>query len=158
MDDQALGKNLIELLMGGQAHITFEKTLAGLKPEHRNARPQTGIHSIYEELEHMRLAQEDILHYMFDENWLSPPWPNGYWPTNNDSLNEGTWEKTVSDFFKDLKDLKKIVGDSHLELTAKIPHGEGRTYLREILLVADHNSYHLGQIMQTRKILETSSS
>ena len=158
MDDQALRKNLIELLTGGQAHMTFEKTLAGLKPEHRNVCPQTEIHSIYEELGHMRLAQEDILYYMLDDKWQSPPWPAGYWPTNNASLDEKTWEKTVSDFFKDLNELKRLVQDLNLDLTAQIPHGEGRTYLREILLVADHNSYHLGQIMQIRKILENNSA
>lgn len=155
MDDQALRKNLIELLTGGKAHLTFDKTLTGLKPEYRNVRPQTGIHSIYEELEHMRLAQEDIFNYMLDEKWQSPPWPAGYWPTNNDSLDEKTWKKTVSDFFKDLDDVKKFCRDSDIDLTDHIPHGQGRTYLREILLVADHNSYHLGQIMQIRKILET---
>lgn len=154
MDDKALRNNLIELLKGGQAHINAKKILAGIKPENRNIRPFAGVHSIYEELEHLRIAQEDILRYTLDENWESPSWPDGYWPADNDNLTGATWEKTVSGFFSDLDELIKLVRDTNLELTARIPHGEGRTYLREILLAADHNAYHLGQIVQVRKMLK----
>ncbi len=153
MDDKTLRKDLIELLRGGQAHLTIEKSLKGLKPGNRNVRPQKGIRSIYEVLEHMRLAQEDILRYMLDETWESPPFPDGYWPSNNDALTEKIWEEAVTNFFNDLDELIKFVRETDLDLTTKIPHGEGRTYLREILLVGDHNAYHLGQIVQVRKNL-----
>ena len=153
MDNKALRKDLIELLRGGQAHLTIKKSLKGLKPENRNVRPQKGIRSIYEVLEHMRLAQEDILRYTLDETWESPSFPDGYWPTNNDDLTEKIWEETVANFFNDLDELIKFVRETDLDLTSRIPHGEGRTYLREILLVADHNAYHLGQIVQVRKNL-----
>ncbi len=153
MDDKALRKDLIELLKGGQAHLTIEKSLKGLKPENRNVCPQKGIRSIYEVLEHMRLAQEDILRYTLDETWESPSFPDGYWPTNNDDLTEKIWEETVANFFNDLDELITFVRETDLDLTSPIPHGEGRTYLREILLVADHNAYHLGQIVQVRKNL-----
>ena len=94
MDDKALRKDLIELLSGGQAHLTIEKSLKRLKPGNRSVRPQKGIPSIYEELEHMRLAQEDILRYMLDDTWESPSFPDGYWPSNNDV----TWCRCVSMF------------------------------------------------------------
>ncbi len=102
----------------------------------------------------MRLAQEDILRYTLDPTWKSPSWPDGYWPSNNDNLTEEIWEQTVSNFFSDLDELIRFIGDSSLDLTTQIPHGEGRTYLREILLVADHNAYHVGQIVQIRKLLD----
>ena len=101
----------------------------------------------------MRIAQEDILRYTLDKTWKSPPFPSGYWPSNNDNLTDEIWEKSVSDFFNDLNEVIELVGNSSIELTSQIPHGEGRTYLREILLVADHNVYHVGQIVQIRKIL-----
>jgi len=154
MDDHALRENLIELLRGDQAHISVEKSLKGLKTEHRNIRPKNRIHSIYEEIEHMRIAQEDILRYTLDSTWKSPYWPDGYWPSNNDNLTEEIWEKTVSNFFSDLDEWIRFIGDSSLDLTTQIPHGEGRTYLREVLLVADHNAYHVGQIVQIRKLLD----
>ncbi|MGD2089121.1 MAG: DinB family protein [Candidatus Aminicenantes bacterium] len=153
MDDKAIRKDLIKLLRGGQAHLTLEKSLKGLKPGNRNVRPQTGIPSIYELLEHMRLAQEDILRYTLDQTWESPSFPDGYWPANNDDLTEKRWQETVANCFRDLDELITFVRETDLDLSSQIPHGEGRTYLREILLVADHNAYHLGQIVQVRKTL-----
>ena len=151
MNEGAMRKDLVQLLKGGQAHITYEKSLSGIKPENRNIRPHKEAHSIYEELEHMRIAQEDILRYTLDENWKSPEWPDGYWPSDNDELTEKKWKKTFSGFFKDLEELIGLVKNPGFDLTAKIPHGQGRTYLREILLAADHNAYHLAKIMQIRK-------
>jgi hypothetical protein len=90
---------------------------------------------------------------MLDETWKSPPFPDGYWPSDNDDLTEKIWEETIANFFNDLEELITFVRETDLDLTAQIPHGEGRTYLREILLVADHNAYHLGQIVQIRKNL-----
>lgn len=153
MQDANLRKNLIELLQGGQAHVPPKLALSGLKPKLRNVRPADDIHSVWEELEHIRLAQEDILRYTLDASWRSPKWPEGYWPVPGETLTEEMWDATVSGFFADLEEVIKLVQDSNLDLTAKIPHGEGRTYLREVLLVADHNAYHFGQIVQTRKML-----
>ncbi len=153
MDDKALRKNLIELLKGGQAHITPEEVLKDLKPEICKVRPQEGVHSIYEEIEHMRIAQEDILRYTLDPTWESPEWPDGCWPSDNDKITQVILNGAVSGFFKDLKELKRLVRNLKFDLTAKIPHGEGHTYLREVLLVADHNAYHLGKIVQKLKQL-----
>lgn len=154
MNDLILRQNLVELLRGGQAHVTPEQVLKGLNPALRNVRPATGGHSVWEEFEHMRLAQEDILRYTLDAAWVSPPFPEGYWPKADEALTEEAWTKSVAAFFADLEEVIKLAEDASLDLTAEIPHGEGgHTYLREILLIADHNAYHLGQIVQTRKVL-----
>lgn len=153
MNNSILRQNLLELLRGGHAHVTLKQALDGLDPTLRNARPADGLHSVWEELEHMRLAQEDILRYTLDASWVSPDFPEGYWPKETGDLTEEAWEVSVAAFFADLEAVIKMVEDQTLDLTAEIPHGEGRTYLRQVLLVADHNAYHLGQIVQTRKAL-----
>ena len=149
MDDKALRKALIELLKGGQAHYTLKEVLKDLKPELCNKHPQKGTSSVYEELEHMRLAQEDILKYTLNPNWESPEWPDGFWPSDNDKMTGKTLSSAVSRFFSDLDEVINLVKNSEFDLTAHIPHGEGHTYLREVLLVADHNAYHLGKIVRT---------
>jgi uncharacterized damage-inducible protein DinB len=154
MNDSTLRQNLIELLHGGHAHATLKQALDGLDPKLRNARPVNSPHSVWENLEHMRLAQEDILRYTIDASWVSPDFPEGYWPKETGELTEEAWATSVSAFLADLGAVVKLVEDRNLDLTAEIPHGEGRTYLRQILLVADHNAYHLGQIVQVRKALD----
>jgi len=149
MNDKALRKELIELLKGGQAHSTLEEVLNDLKPGLCNKHPQKGIRSVYEELEHMRLAQEDILRYTLDPSWESPEWPDGFWPSDSDEFTEGILSNAVSGFFSDLDELIALVNNPEFDLTSQIPHGESHTYLREILLVADHNAYHLGKIVRT---------
>jgi uncharacterized damage-inducible protein DinB len=158
MNDAVLRKNLVELLQEGQAHITAEAALENLNPKLRNVRPASGSHSVWEELEHMRITQEDILRYTLDAAWVSPEWPEGYWPRGGVELTEERWSATVSAFFSNLAEVVKLAQNPKLDLTAQIPHGEGRTYLRQILLVADHNAYHMGQIVQIRKLLGDWSS
>lgn len=153
MNERNFRKNLVELLRGGSAHVSIEKALDDINPEIRNFRGTPNIHSIYEELDHMRIAQEDILRYTLNENWKSPEWPDGYWPDDNDSMNDDIWNNTYKSFFSDLETLVNFVNDDSVDLTEEMPHGEGRTYLREILLVADHNAYHIGKIIDIRKIL-----
>ena len=153
MNDSILRQNLVELLRGGHAHVTPRQVLDGLNPALHNARPANDLHSVWEELEHMRLAQEDILRYTLDASWVSPDFPEGYWPKETGDLTEDVWAASVAAFFADLEAIIRLVEDQSLDLTSEIPHGEGRTYLRQILLVADHNAYHLGQIVQTRKAL-----
>ncbi len=154
MNDKSFRKDLIELLKGGQAHSTLEDVLKGLTPELCNKHPQNGIRpSVYEELEHMRIAQEDILRYTLDPSWESPEWPGEFWPADNDEITKKILKNTISGFFRDLDELIALVKNPEFDLTSQIPHGEGHTYLREILLVADHNSYHLGKIVRTLKQL-----
>ncbi len=153
MDDNTLRQNLLEMLNGGIAYAPIEKALAGLKPGNRAVRPAGAAHSVWEELEHMRIAQEDILRYTLDPGWKSPSWPAGYWPDPKAKLTAARWDSTLKRFFADLEELKSLSQDPKMDLTAKIPHGEGRTYLREVLLAADHNSYHTGQIVLLRRLL-----
>ncbi|MEW6130918.1 MAG: DinB family protein [Acidobacteriota bacterium] len=158
MNDNTLRKSLVELLNGGQAHITFEKAIEHLNPAHRNVKPVGAQHSIWEVLEHMRLAQEDILRYTLDSDWRSPEFPAGYWPQNPQQMSDANWQQSLSGFVADLQATIKLVEDPKVDLTAVISHTDGHTYLREILLIADHNAYHLGQILQLRKALEHESA
>ncbi len=153
MQESSLQTALIELLRGGQAHLGIGKVLVGLKPELRNVRPSDAVRSVWEQLEHMRIAQEDILRYTLDASWKSPDWPAGYWPKEQTVVTEEAWNSSVERYEADLESVVGTVRDHAVDLTSEIPHGEGHTYIREILLVADHNAYHLGQIVQVRKLL-----
>ena len=153
MDDSVLRDQLVELLKGGEAHAKAEAALANVNPQLRNVRPPSDVHSIWEELEHIRIAQEDILRYTLDAEWKSPQWPEGYWPATDTEVTDDLWQASIDGFNGTLDELIKLVQDQNIDLTGKIPHGEWRTYLRQILLVADHNAYHIGQIVQARKLL-----
>ena len=153
MNDKILRDHLVKLLKGGQAFVTFEQALNNVKAELRNKRPSKEIHSIWENLEHMRIAQEDILRYSVDSEWESPVWPEGYWPNEKGSVDDKKWNNSIASFLKDREELIKLAMDGNLELTSVILHTKDHTYLREILLVADHNAYHLGQIVIVRKLL-----
>jgi uncharacterized damage-inducible protein DinB len=153
MDDERLRKDVVDLLRGGAAHVRWEQALAGLPPAHRAAPPRRGLHTIWELLEHVRIAQEDILRYATEPGWKSPPWPAGYWP----SVKQPTakqWKASLAAFRRDLDAVVAMVLDPAVDLSAVIPHGEGgHTYLREALLVADHNAHHLGQVVLARRLL-----
>jgi len=149
MNDSVLRDQLVEFLKGGQAHLTVDEALANLDPKMRNAK--SGSSSVWAELEHMRIAQQDILRYTVDPKWKSPDFPSGFWPTVD--FSDDAWRATVEGFNADLQEVIDLVRNSSTDLTAEIPHGEGRTYLREVLLIADHNAYHLGQIVTIRKAL-----
>jgi hypothetical protein len=153
MQDSVLREQLVELLSGGEAHIKPDAALEGVGARFRNVRPSPGTRSIWEMLEHMRIAQEDILRYTLDPDWKSPEWTAGYWPAENQDVSDEMWKASLDGFFSDLQEVIKLVEDPNVDLTATIPHGEWRTYLREVLLIADHNAYHLGQIVQARKLL-----
>ena len=153
MKEEALRRTLEELLRGGQAHATTEQALEGLDPPLRGRKPAPGMHSPWEELEHMRIAQEDILRYTLDPEWESPPWPGGYWPPAGEEATEEAWAEARDGFFRGRAEVLDLAGDPSRDLTALLPHGEGRTYLRQVLLVADHNAYHTACIVQARKLL-----
>jgi uncharacterized damage-inducible protein DinB len=153
MNDAVLRKSLVELLTGGHARVRTERAIEGIKPGIAAVRP-SGMRSIWDHFEHMRIAQEDILRYTLDPNWKSPDWPEGYWPAEVENITEEMWTASVEAFFADLREMIAVIEDEKIDLTAEIPHGqEGHTYLREVLLAADHNSYHLGQIVHIRKTL-----
>lgn len=152
MDDTVLRKQLVKLLRGGQARVKPDAALAGVNPDFRSVRPASNVHSVWEELEHLRLAQEDILRYTIDASWKSPEFPAGYWPPENQTVTDEMWKASVDGFLADLEEFITLVQDSEVDLTATFSHGEGRTYLRQVLLAADHNAYHLGQLVQARKL------
>jgi len=153
MNDRILRDNIVKLLKGGQAFVTFEQALKNVKPEFRNKRPSKEIHSIWENLEHMRIAQEDILKYTIDPAWVSPDWPKDYWPNESDTIKNKDWNESIDAFLKDRDEVIKLAKNEKIDLVSIIPHTKEHTYLREILLVADHNAYHLGQIVTVRKLL-----
>jgi hypothetical protein len=154
MDAQApLRKELIELLKGGNAHADFSKSLADFPSELRGKGPKGAPHSPWEELEHMRIAQRDILEFSRDPNHESPKWPEGYWPANPEPPDHKAWDSSVNGFCKDLESLCALVADESTDLYARIPHGTGQNLLREALLAADHNAYHLGQLVLLRRML-----
>jgi hypothetical protein len=154
MYEKNLRSNLLELLDGGSAHVSLKDGLSGIQPENRHKKTEPVEKTIWEHLEHMRIAQKDILDYTLSQEWESMNWPDDYWPDPATSLTESMWEKTLGDCFADLQKVKDLVNDEKVDLTSEIPWGEGRTYLRQVLLIADHNSYHISKILTVRKILK----
>jgi hypothetical protein len=153
MDDERLRRQVVDLLRGGGAHMTWDEALDGLRPAHRAAEPRRGLHTIWQLLEHARIAQEDILRYTLEPGWRSPKWPEGYWPAVEDPTPR-QWKASLAAFRRDLEAVVAMVLDPAVDLTAVIPHGQGgHTCLREALLVADHNAYHAGQVVLARRLL-----
>jgi hypothetical protein len=151
--DAALRQHLLDLLAGGQAHATFDAAVKNLPAALRGKRPKGAEHSPWEVLEHLRIAQADILDFTRNPNCQHLPWPEGYWPATAAPPNEKAWDKSVRAFRRDLKAMSDLVADPAVDLYAKIPHGDGQTILREALLVADHNAYHLGELVLLRRLL-----
>jgi hypothetical protein len=155
-DDQlkSLRTHVLDLLKGGNAHITPEKVLPDFPESLRATKIAKFPHTAWQLLEHLRLAQWDILEFTRDPKHKSPPWPSGYWPKSGEPPDRHAWKKSTDQFFADLKAMAQLVANPATDLFAKIPHGDGQTILREALVLADHNSYHLGQIEVLRKALE----
>lgn len=151
--DEALRKHLLELLDGGNAHLTFDKAVAALPMKIRGAKPAGAPHSPWQLIEHLRIAQWDILEFSRNPKHVSPDWPTGYWPDTEAPPSAKAWEDSIKRFQADLAAMKKLVSNRGTDLMARIPHGEGQTILREALLIADHNAYHLGQLVLLRRIL-----
>jgi hypothetical protein len=150
--NQALRDHLLELLRGGSAHLDLEKAIAGLPAELRGAKAPGLPHTVWQLLEHLRIAQWDILEFSRNPDHASPPWPEGYWPEAAPP-DETAWDHSLEAMRRDLKAMQDLVADPKTNLYAKIPWGDGQTILREALLVADHNAYHLGQIVSVRHAL-----
>ena len=152
-DDKALRDHLLYLLKGGGAHLDFDAAVKGLPAELRGKRPKGAPHSPWELVEHMRIAQWDILEFSRNPQHQSPKWPEECWPEKPAPPNDRAWAKSLRAFRDDRDAMCALVGEPSTDLFAKIPHGEGQTILREALLVADHNAYHLGQLVLTRRLL-----
>ena len=153
MKDKPLRDQLVELLTGGNAHVDWKTAFARIPPKLRGVRPPGAGHSIWELLEHMRIAQWDTLEFSRDPKHVSPDWPAGYWPKTQAPENAKAWDESVKSFARDLAAMKKLIANPRTNLFARIPHGTGQSILREALLVADHNAYHLGQVLTVRRLL-----
>jgi hypothetical protein len=153
---EVLREHLVESLRGGQAFISFEKALSEDTPESINAKPSGALHSVYEELEHMRLAQQDLLYYCFEEGWEPREWPEGFWPVPGFEASLEDWEEALRGFMGDLEKTVELVEDTEIDLLSVIPGSVNAfTYLREITIIIEHNAYHLGKIVDIRKALGT---
>jgi hypothetical protein len=152
-EDRAIREHLLELLGGGHAHLDFDRAVADLPEGLRGARPPGLPHSPWRLVEHLRIAQWDILRFSVDPHHVSPAFPDGYWPEGDAPPDPGAWDRSVAAFRSDLRAVMDLVADPATDLLAPIPHGQGQTVLREALLVADHNAYHLGQLVTVRRLL-----
>ena len=152
--ESALREHLVALLRGGHAHLSFDQAVEGFPVERAGVRPTGLPHSAWELLEHMRLAQEDILRFSQSADWVSPPWPNGYWPKSPEPASEGEWAASIAHYREDLAEFEAMLLDPNQDLYARFPWGEGQTLLREAFTIADHLSYHLGQLVLVRKLVE----
>lgn len=151
--DASLRKHVIELLRSKGAHADFDQAVEGLPEELRGARVKEVPFTPWGLLEHLRLAQWDILEFSRDAKHKSPEWPEGYWPHGDVPPDAAAWDSSVAAFRRDLSEMMKLVKNPSNDLFTPIPHGQGQTLLREALLVADHNSYHIGQLILLRRLL-----
>jgi hypothetical protein len=151
--DRSLRQHLVDLLTGGNAHAKFDDVVAGIPAKLRGQKPPGLPHSPWMLLEHLRLGQWDILEFSRNPKHASPPWPEGYWPPTEAPPDSAAWDTSIKKFRKDLKAVQDLVTNPKTDLHARIPWGEGQTILREVLLVADHNAYHVAQLVDVRRLL-----
>lgn len=153
--DQVVREQLLALLNGGNAHMSFAQAVADFPAQHFNTPVPNGAYTPWHILEHMRIAQWDILEFIRNPVHVSPQWPAGYWPDPVVTAGQDQWDRTISRFLSDLGSLSDIVADSETDLYAPIPHAEDYTIIREILVVSDHNAYHLGEFAILRQVMGT---
>ncbi len=153
MADANLKNVLNNALLSRQAHLSVIEVIKGLKPENRNKKPDKDFHSVWEELEHIRIGQQDIINYIKNPDYISPEWPEDYWPKENE-YSEEKWIDTITNYKADLDELINLVNDDKTDLFSQIKHAaSGHTIIRELIMVVDHTAYHTGQIVQIRKLL-----
>jgi hypothetical protein len=149
--EDVLINELIKLLQGGGAHADLKKALDGLPPELRGAKTNDLPYSIWQLVEHIRIAQWDMLEFSKDGNHQSPKWPDEYWPREAFPADDDAWKKSVKQINDDLDEFIVLLKSS--DIYAPIPHGTGQTILREALQIADHNAYHIAEIIVIRRLL-----
>ena len=153
MSDQILRDHLVKLLRGGSAHLGFDEAIEGLPADLRGTKHPKLPHTAWQLLEHLRMAQWDILDFSRNPDYAALKWPDDYWPDTAAPPDDDAWGRSVEHFRQDLKAMQDLVADPKTDLYAKISWGKGQTILREALLVADHNAYHIGQIVSLRQAL-----
>jgi len=154
VSETILREQLIAQLEGGQAYLPVKEIFEGFPAERAGVRIDGIRHTPWELLEHLRIAQWDILQFTVDPNHITPPWPEEHWPKNQAPESDEAWQASVDAFLSNLEHVKELARNLEMPLFERIPHGSGQTYLREILLVADHNAHHLGQLMMLRRALQ----
>jgi hypothetical protein len=152
-NNNSLRKHLVAQLDGGHVYAPFAKIIANFPPKFRGTIPKGLPHSAWMLLEHLRIAQRDILDFSRNPKYVAPKWPEDYWPKKSSPPSAAAWNKSVKSFQDDLSAMKKLISNPKTDLFAKIPWGDGQTILREALLIADHNAHHLGQIIDVRRLL-----
>jgi hypothetical protein len=154
MENEAkLRQHLVSLLTEPNAHATFDQAVEKLAADKRGVRPAGLEHSAWELLEHLRFTQWDILDFSRNPDYKEAKWPDAYWPKSPAPPTETAWDESIASFRKDLKEFCALIEDKSTDLYAKIPHGSGQTVLREAMLIADHNAYHVGQLILVRQLL-----
>src|SRR2546425_7903711 len=146
-------EQVVALLNSGNAHVSFDNVFKDFPAKLRGVKLKGAPHTAWQLLEHLRIAQWDILEFSRSAKHVSPEFPDGYWPKTEAPPDESAWQKSLADFRRDLREMIALVNNPRTDLYARIPHGDGQTILREALLVADHNAYHLGQIVDVRPAL-----
>jgi hypothetical protein len=148
--DKALREHLLELLEGRSAHIDIESALDGFPLDKINSKPDGAPYSAWQLLEHIRIAQWDILDFSRDPDYKEMKWPDDYWPREDGTAE--SWTTSVRQILDDLQATRELVSDENVDLYARLPWGKGQTILREAMLIADHNAYHLGQLVLLKKM------
>jgi hypothetical protein len=156
--DKVVREQLLALLQGGNAHMAFEDAIAEFPIKAINRKPPNITYTLWHLLEHMRIVQWDILEFVRNPNHVSPEYPSGYWPPEESEADQPRWKKTIAAFRSDLKAVQALVLDPRTNFFEPIPHAKKYNVFREVLLVADHNAYHIGEILTLRQIMDISPS
>lgn len=155
MNDQSrIRELLLEQLNGRNAHVDFQKAVENLSITDLGIKPEQFPHTIWELVEHIRIAQHDIVAFSKDPGYESPSWPEGYWPESDKPTGPDEWEKSLEAIERDHRAMVELVKDKDRDLLAPLKHGDGQTLFREAMLIVDHNSYHIGQIVQMRRVMD----
>lgn len=151
MSDASLRAQLAQLLEWEDAHVSFDVAVEGVPPKLRGAAPDGLPYSPWQLIEHLRLAQHDVLDFCLNPEYRELRWPDDYWPTSAAPPKPADWDESIAQFRRDRAALQSLASDPKIDLFARIPHGSGQTYLRELLLAADHGAYHVGQLVAVRR-------
>ncbi len=154
MSQQLLRNHLKDLLTWTSAHVDMERAVKNVPPELRGKRPENAPYSLWQLLEHVRLAQFDILEFCRNESYVSPNWPDDFWPVDPEPPSREAWQQCIDSIKRDRQELIELIDDESIDLFSTIQQGEGQTYFREAVLVADHTAYHVGQIVLVRRMLD----
>ncbi len=153
MSDTVVRAHLVRVLTWHDAHASFERAVRHLDPLLRGQQPPGAPYSPWQLVEHLRITQADILDFCVNSEYQEPTWPYDYWPPTREPPTDDAWNESIARFLRDRAELVRIAEDRTIDLLAPIPHGDGQTYLREILLASDHNSYHVGELVLVRRLL-----